>query len=71
MILNDILERATKEHWALGHFNVSNLEQMRVIARVCKAMESPAMIGTSEGERGFIGVRQAVALIRSLREEYD
>ena len=29
------------------------------------------MIGVSEGEREFIGVRQAAALIKSLREEYD
>jgi fructose-bisphosphate aldolase class II len=31
----------------------------------------PILIGVSEGEREFIGVRQAVALVKSLREEYD
>jgi fructose-bisphosphate aldolase, class II len=29
------------------------------------------IIGTAEGERNFIGTKQAVALIKSLREEYD
>ena len=31
----------------------------------------PILIGVSEGEREFIGVRQAVALVRGLREQYD
>jgi fructose/tagatose bisphosphate aldolase len=29
------------------------------------------IIGVSEGERKFVGVRQASALVRSLREEFD
>jgi fructose-bisphosphate aldolase class II len=31
----------------------------------------PVLIGVSEGEREFIGVRQIAALVRSLREEFD
>ena len=31
----------------------------------------PVIIGTSEGEREFIGPRQVVALVRSLSEEHD
>ena len=34
-------------------------------------MQLPVLIGVSEGEREFIGVRQAAALIKSLREKYD
>jgi len=68
--LNEILERATREHWALGHFNTSNLEQMRVICRACKELGSPAMIGTSEGERDHIGLHEAVALRAALAREF-
>ena len=30
----------------------------------------PIMIGLSEGERKFVGLKQAVALVKSFREEY-
>src|SRR3989338_9615737 len=68
--LNEILERATREHWALGHFNTSNLEQMRVICCACKELGSPAMIGTSEGERDHIGLHEVVALRAALAREF-
>lgn len=70
MTLDAILGRATREHWATGHFNVSNLEQMRVICRVARELRSPAIIGTSEGERKHIGLLEAVALRDALREEF-
>jgi fructose-bisphosphate aldolase class II len=31
----------------------------------------PVIIGVSEGERDFIGIPQVVALVKSLREQYD
>ncbi len=31
----------------------------------------PVIVGVSEGERDFIGVRQVVALVKSLRDEFD
>ena len=65
--LSDILKRARAEGWAVGHFNASNLEQMRVICRVCRELKSPAIIGTSEGERSHIGLLEAVALRQALR----
>ncbi|RJQ36728.1 class II fructose-bisphosphate aldolase [Candidatus Parcubacteria bacterium] len=68
--LSDILKRARTEGWAVGHFNASNLEQMRVICRVCRDLKSPAMIGTSEGERDHMGLAEAVALRSALRHEF-
>ncbi|TSD03786.1 MAG: hypothetical protein Greene071436_241, partial [Parcubacteria group bacterium Greene0714_36] len=32
MTLQEILMHAQKEHWATGHFNASELDQMRAIA---------------------------------------
>ncbi len=68
--LKNILSRASKEGWTTGHFNVSTLEQMRVIVNVCKALGSPAIIGTSEGERKYIGLGEAVAMREALRHEF-
>lgn len=55
----------------MGHFNISNLETLRAIVQAAQKMQSPVLIGTSEGESKFIGLRQAAALIKSVREETE
>lgn len=70
-LLQDILSRATQEHWALGHFNISTLEQLRAIVDAAKECSCALLIGTSEGERDFIGLAQAVAIVKAFREETD
>lgn len=70
MTLDDILQKATKEGWAVGHFNISNLEQLRAIMEAAKELKSPIMIGLSEGERKAVGLKEAVALVKAFREEY-
>ncbi len=70
MTLQEILQKATREGWATGHFNASTLEQMRVICRICRELRSPAIIGTSEGEREHIGLLEAVALRQALKHEF-
>lgn len=69
MTLKEILSKATKEHWAVGHFNISNLEQLRAIMEAAKELKAPIMIGLSEGERKAVGLREAVALVKAFREE--
>jgi len=70
MTLDEILKKASKEHWAVGHFNISNLEQMRAIMEAAKELRAPVMIGLSEGERKAVGLKEAVALIKAFKEEY-
>ncbi len=69
--LKEVLAQATREHWAVPHFNVPNLEMLKAIVEACVQRRSPVMIGTSESEREFIGLEQAVALIKSYRDEYQ
>lgn len=69
MNLNDILQQATQEHWALGHFNFSNLEILKAIIEAVKAQGTYPMIGLSEGERKHVGLKQAVALAKAYEEE--
>ena len=71
IILEKYFKKAQKEHWAIGQFNISNLEILQAIIRAAKNLKSPIIIGTSEGESKFIGLKQAVALIRTCREEPD
>ncbi|MBI2097431.1 MAG: class II fructose-bisphosphate aldolase [Candidatus Vogelbacteria bacterium] len=67
--LRECIAEAADKRVALGHFNVSTIEGIWAIARAARELELPVIIGVSEGERDFIGVRQAAALIRSVREE--
>lgn len=70
MILNVYLLKALKEKWALPHFNISDAVTLVGILEAAKELKSPVMIGTSEGERKFIGAKQVVAMVREYREEY-
>lgn len=69
-MLKEVLAQANAEQWAVPHFNVANLEMFRAVIEAAWYKKSPVLIGTSEGERDFIGLPQAVALIKSYREEY-
>ncbi len=69
--LKEIIIEAEEKKVAIGHFNISNLETLRGIFNAARTLELPVIIGTSEGERKFVGVKQVVALVRSLREEHD
>lgn len=70
MTLRKILQKATNEGWATGHFNASELDQMRAIVEACVEVEAPAIIGTSEGEVQHLGYVEAVALRDVMRKEY-
>jgi fructose-bisphosphate aldolase class II len=69
--LRQYIQDAEDRQVAIGHFNISNLEGLWAIFNAVRKLDVPVVIGVSEGERKAIGVQQAVALIRSLREEYD
>jgi len=69
MNLKGYLKKAERENWAIGHFNISNLETLRAIMLAAQKLKSPVIIGTSEGESKFIGLDQAVALVRSFKKE--
>ena len=70
-VLRQCIKEAHDKKVAIGHFNISNLEGLWAIFRAAKNLSVPVIIGVSEGERDFIGVRQAAALVQSLREEHD
>ena len=69
--LRDALERAQKNGVAIGHFNVADLTLLKAVFTSSQELNVPVLVGVSEGEREFIGVRQIVALVQSLREEFD
>jgi fructose-bisphosphate aldolase, class II len=69
--LKEILQEASNKKVAIGHFNISDLVALKAIFESARELNAPVMIGTSEGERDFIDVHEAVALVRGLRNSYD
>ncbi len=67
--LRQYISEAAKGGYAIGHFNFSTLEMLRGIAEASKETGQPVIAGVSEGERDFVGVRQARALVLAFREE--
>lgn len=67
--LHEYIQDAEINKTAIGHFNISNIEAFWAIYNAAKKLNVPVIIGASEGERDFIGVRQVAALVKSLREE--
>jgi fructose-bisphosphate aldolase, class II len=69
--LRTVLEQAEHQGVAIGHFNISDLATLNGIFAVAREMGVPALVGVSEGERAFMGVRQVAALVASIRDEYE
>ncbi|MBX4209167.1 class II fructose-bisphosphate aldolase [Candidatus Parcubacteria bacterium] len=72
--LREFVHDALRDKVAIGHFNISNIEGFWAVVRAAKEVSAaanrdiPVIIGVSEGERSFIGVDQARALVDSVRK---
>lgn len=69
--LKQTVWEAREKKVAVGHFNISNLEALWGIFRAAQSLNVPVIIGVSEGEREFVGVKQVAAVVKSIREEFD
>ena len=69
-MIKNYLKRTISEKWALGHFNFSEDEALRAIVESAVELKTPIFVGTSEGERKHIGLKQAVNLVKAFREEF-
>ena len=65
--LDQYFKQAKKGGWAIGHFNFATSDVLRAIVEGARAAGAPCvMVGTSEKEAEFIGMREAVALVRAI-----
>jgi fructose-bisphosphate aldolase class II len=67
--LSEYISIAKQNKLAIGHFNVSSIDGIWAVADAGQELNTPVIVGVSEGERDYIGVKQAVAIIKSIREE--
>ena len=65
----EIMGKAQRGKYVVGQFNVSTDEHIKAIIIAAKDLKSPVIIGTSEGERKFIGTKQAAALVEVWQKE--
>lgn len=71
MKLLDCIKEAEEKKIAIGHFNISDTNGLWAVFLAAQKLNLPVIIGVSEGERKFIGVKQIVALVRSIKEEFN
>jgi len=67
--LREALAEAEKAKRALGHFNTPNIEILTAVINAALEVGVPVLVGFSEPERDFFGIKQAVDYVRSVREE--
>lgn len=68
--LIDIIKKAEKERVAIGHFNIAELEMLKGISHAAAKLNVPVIIGTSEGEREYLGIHHSVDLVKSYNAEH-
>jgi len=71
MMLSEALREARRRRVAIGHFNVSDLAALTAVTDAARALSVPVLIGTSEGERRFLGVHEIAVVVASLRDRLD
>ena len=69
--LRSVLTGLEADGSALGQFNVSDLVMLKAIFAASARIGAPVLVGASEGEREFFGVRQLAAAVSSLRDEFN
>lgn len=68
--LRKVLQQAETNKVAVGHFNISDLVALKAVFDGARELKVPVVVGVSEGEREFTGVRQISAMVKSLRDEF-
>lgn len=60
-----VLKVAQLGQYALGSFNFSTAEILKAIVLAAQELKSPIIVSTSEGEAGFLGFKEAAALVKA------
>ena len=70
MTAREWLQKAKEERFAIGAFNVGNLETFKAIAQAAANKKSPVIIESSPGETKWMGAGNVVDIARNYSEEY-
>ncbi|KXS45724.1 MAG: fructose-bisphosphate aldolase, class II [Candidatus Frackibacter sp. T328-2] len=67
--MSDILEKANKEGYAVGGFNMNNLEALQAIIEAAEEENSPVILQASEGAIRYINMEYAAAMAKAAGEK--
>jgi fructose-bisphosphate aldolase class II len=65
----EVIHRAKNEKWALGEFNMSNLEVLQAIVAAGNELRSPVIVGISMGTLKHVGLNYLRGLILAAKFE--
>ncbi|MED0671949.1 class II fructose-1,6-bisphosphate aldolase [Aneurinibacillus aneurinilyticus] len=69
--MTDMLNKAVEGKYAVGQFNLNNLEFTQAILQAAEEEKSPVILGVSEGAARYMGgFKLVVAIVQALMEEY-
>ena len=71
MLVNatDMLLKARDGHYAVGQFNINNLEWTKSILLTAQEMNSPVILGVSEGAGKYMtGFKTVAAMVKAMDE---
>src|SRR5258708_5155293 len=67
MTLKEYLKQAKEGKYAIGHFNFATEDVLKAVVAGAKEAGAPCvMVGTSEGEAEFVGLLEAVAMVKAV-----
>lgn len=65
----EMLEKARKEGYAVGQFNINNLEWTKAVLSAAEENKSPVILGVSEGAGKYmVGYNTVVAMVKGMIE---
>ncbi|SDH60832.1 fructose-bisphosphate aldolase [Aneurinibacillus thermoaerophilus] len=69
--MTEMLNKAVEGKYAVGQFNLNNLEFTQAILQAAEEEQSPVILGVSEGAARYMGgFKLVVAMVKALMEEY-
>ena len=63
-----LLKKAQSNHYAIGHFNINNLELVQGIVQAANNLNSPIILATSEGAIKYAGINFLYTLTQTASE---
>jgi fructose-bisphosphate aldolase class II len=68
----EMLEKARAGKYAVGHFNINNLEWTKAILQTAQELKSPVILGVSEGAGKYMtGYKTIVGMVNGMLEELN
>ena len=67
----DMFEKSMKEHFAIGAFNVNNMEIVQAIVKAAADENSPIILQASSSAIKYAGIEYLKKMIESALDEYD